>query len=197
MEDPEKARPLKKTRFEDQVDPEVERPGLVMKRSSPRESSIVEELEAASKVAASAQDAIYNKAFTNILANMRKFLGTSSMIQEVLLKGEGQPSREATVTFEDSQALMVRPLSSVPAKVVHLSDSEVDQPLDIDQILKDVAFKRMVETPLTMVAPEPTKVGESSKPNYSEPMDMEPPTVKDALITEERGKEGTTRTCSC
>jgi hypothetical protein len=63
--------------------------------------------------------------------------------------------------------------------------------------LKDVAFKRMVETPLTMVAPEPTKVGESSKPNYSEPMDMEPPTVKDALITEERGKEGTTRTCSC
>jgi hypothetical protein len=80
MEDPEEARPLKKTRFEDQVDPEVERPGPVMKRSSPRESSVVEELEAASKVAASAQDALYKKAFTNILANMRKFLGTSSMI---------------------------------------------------------------------------------------------------------------------
>jgi DNA-directed RNA polymerase subunit H (RpoH/RPB5) len=89
VDDPEEAMPLKKKRFEDQVDPQVERPDPMMKGNSSREGSVVEEIEAASKVAASTQDALYKKAFKNILASARKFLGTSLTIQEVLLKGEG------------------------------------------------------------------------------------------------------------
>ncbi|KAC3928391.1 hypothetical protein FH972_027208 [Carpinus fangiana] len=127
VEDLEEARPLKKKRVKDQVKPEAERPGAVMEGISPKESSVVEEIEAAPEVVAPAQDAIYKKAFTNILANVRKFLGMSPTIQEVLFEGECQPSRKATVSFEDNQALMVRalssvPLPSVPIEVVHLSD---------------------------------------------------------------------------
>jgi hypothetical protein len=61
--------------------------------------------------------------------------------------------------------------------------------LEIDQILKDVAFKRTVETPLTVMALEPTKVGESSEPNCSEPMDVELPTAEDSLVAEEKEEE--------
>jgi hypothetical protein len=88
VEDPEEAMPLKKKRFEDQADPQVERPDPMMKGNSSREGSVFEEIEAA-KVVASTQDALYKKAFKNILASARKFLGTSLTIQEVLLKGEG------------------------------------------------------------------------------------------------------------
>ena len=61
--------------------------------------------------------------------------------------------------------------------------------MDIDQILKDVAFKRMVESLLAEVVLEPTKEGESLKPNRSEPMDVEPLIAEDALVIEEKGEE--------
>ena len=97
-----------------------------------------------------------------------------------------------TVTLEDRQALVVKPLSSiplssVPVEVVHLSDSKGDNLLDIYQILKDVSFNRMVKTPLVVVVPKPTKVGESLEPNRNRPMDVEPPIAEDALMTKEKG----------
>jgi hypothetical protein len=123
-----------------------------------------------------------------------EIFGTSLTIQEVLLEGEGRLSRKATVTLEDRELLVVKPLSSVPlssipTKIVHLSNSEGDNPLYINQILKDVAFKRMVEKPLAVVVLELTKLAESLEPNHSRPMDVGPPTIEDTLMTEEKGEE--------
>ena len=69
-----------------------------MKGTSPRESSVVKKTKATSEAAALAQDAVYKKAFMNILTSEKKFLGMSLTIQEVLFEGEGRPSRKATVT---------------------------------------------------------------------------------------------------
>ncbi|KAB8396284.1 hypothetical protein FH972_024826 [Carpinus fangiana] len=88
------------------------------------------------------------------------------------------------------------PSSSIPGEIVHLSNFDGDNSLNVNQILKDVAFKRMVEEPLIVVVPEPTSVGESSvssEHNCSgpifEPMDVKFPVAKTTLVTDKNGKD--------
>lgn len=139
---------LKKMKLGDRVDLEVVRPDSKVMGAFPKESLRIEKPEAASKVEICLAAVALKKAFVNVLTSLRKFIGTNLMIQEVLL--DGRPTREAIVTPEDYELLAMMPLSSapsssVPGEIVHLSDSDGDNSLSINQILKDVAFKRMVE----------------------------------------------------
>jgi hypothetical protein len=88
------------------------------------------------------------------------------------------------------------PSSSILGEIVHLSNSDGDNSLNINQILKDAAFKRMVEELIAVVVPEPTNVGESSvffEPNCGgpvvKPMDVKFPVAETTLVTNKNGKE--------
>ncbi|KAB8396286.1 hypothetical protein FH972_024828 [Carpinus fangiana] len=146
---------LKKMKLGDQAQPEAMRPDSEVMGVFPKESSRVEKLEAASKVETYAVAAALKKVKVNVLTSSRKFMGTNSTIPEVL---DGRPTREAIVTPDDFEPLAVMPLSSassssVPSEIVHLSDSDGDNSLNINQILKDVAFKRMVGELLLVLVP--------------------------------------------
>jgi hypothetical protein len=88
------------------------------------------------------------------------------------------------------------PSSSILGEIVHLSNSDGDNSLNINQILKNVAFKRMVEEPVAVVVPELTNVGESSvsyEPNRGgpivKPVDVKFLVAETTLVTNKNGKE--------
>jgi hypothetical protein len=81
------------------------------------------------------------------------------------------------------------PSPQVPVEVTQPSESDEEDDQNVEKILTNVDFERMVEEPLAMIPPKPTMVEEPLEPECGKPMDVEPPTTKGAMITKERTEE--------
>ncbi|XP_059431637.1 uncharacterized protein LOC132165161 [Corylus avellana] len=149
------------------------------------------------------------RAYTEVLNGVREFLGKQdTSARDVLLAN--RPPRSSSHTPvragpSSSEALEVEPLSAVllsstPTEVVHpsASNSEEEEPVDVGQILKDLASNMPIVEPLAVIFPRQTEAKSSSL--HPEVASTEPvvaeftgsgPKVKEPVTTEPSATEPT------